>query len=244
MTIADRVFEQIRQAIVEGGIAAGSKISEPELAKVYGISRGPLREAIGRLEACGLVERKANVGARVVALSSDQLLEIFEIREALEGMAARLAARRMAPEDVADLRELLDRHAGQIERDQDHAYFQREGDLDFHYRIVLGSGNRRLVDLLCNDLYHLVRLYRYQFGMQSRRGPRAFVEHEHIVDAIERGDGELAELLMRHHIRASRENVERMLAEVGEVGRPDRRRSADGARGRVRREPLTVNSID
>jgi DNA-binding GntR family transcriptional regulator len=77
----------------------------------------------------------------------------------------------------------------------------------------MGSGNGRLVDLLCNDLYHLMRLYRYQFGMQSRRGPRAFVEHEHIVDAIERRDGELAELLMRHHIRASRENVERLLSQ-------------------------------
>jgi DNA-binding GntR family transcriptional regulator len=213
MTIADRVFEQIRKAIVEGEIAAGSKISEPELAKAYGISRGPLREAIGRLESCGLVVRKPNIGARVVALSSAQLLEIFEIREALEGMAARLAARRMQNEDVAELRVLLGRHGEQIERDEGHAYFQREGDLDFHYRIVMGSGNGRLVDLLCNDLYHLMRLYRYQFGMQSRRGPRAFVEHEHIVDAIERRDGELAELLMRHHIRASRENVERLLSQ-------------------------------
>jgi DNA-binding GntR family transcriptional regulator len=213
LTIADRLFEQIRKAIVEGEIVAGSKISEPELARRYGISRGPLREAIGRLEACGLVERKPNVGARVVALSSEQLLEIFEVREALEGMAARLAAQHMSHGAIDDLRELLSRHARQIDANGDQAYFQREGDLDFHYRVVQGSGNRRLMDLLCNDLYHLMRLYRYQFGMQSRRGPRAFTEHEHIVDAIERRDGELAELLMRHHIRASRSNVERMLAE-------------------------------
>jgi len=210
-TIPERIFSILREAIVEGDIPAGSKISEPELARAYGISRGPLREAIGRLEACGLVVRRANVGARVVTLSSKQLLEIFHVREALEGMAARLAAQNMSDEEIADLRHLLEQHGEQIERDVDHAYFQREGDLDFHYRIVQGSHNTRMIELLCNDLYHLVRLYRYQFGMASKRGPRAFVEHEHIVDAIERRDPEMAELMMRAHVRASRENVERLL---------------------------------
>lgn len=213
-TIPDRVFSLIKEAIVEGDIAAGSKISEPELARTYGISRGPLREAIGRLEACGLVVRRANVGARVVTLSSVQLIEIFHIREALEGMAARLAAQNMGDDEIADLRELLDQHGEQIERDSEHAYFQREGDLDFHYRIVQGSHNVHMIELLCNDLYHLVRLYRYQFGMSSKRGQRAFMEHGHIVDAIERRDPEMAELMMRAHIRASRENVERLLKEL------------------------------
>lgn len=211
--IPDRIFNLLKEAIVEGDIAAGSKISEPELARAYGISRGPLREAIGRLEACGLVVRRPNVGARVVTLSSEQLLEIYHVREALEGMAARLAAQNMSNDEIADLRNLLGQHNEQIERDVDHAYFQREGDLDFHYRIVQGSHNSRMIELLCNDLYHLVRLYRYQFGMPSKRGPRAFVEHEHIVDAIERRDPEMAELMMRSHVRASRENVERLLRE-------------------------------
>jgi len=211
-TIPDRIFSLIKEAIVEGQIPAGSKISEPELARSYGISRGPLREAIGRLEACGLVVRRPNIGARVVTLSSAQLLEIFHVREALEGMAARLAAQNMSRDEITDLRRLLGQHGEQIERDAGHAYFQREGDLDFHYRIVQGSHNTRMIQLLCNDLYHLVRLYRYQFGMSSKRGPRAFVEHEHVVDAIERRDAEMAELMMRAHIRASRENVERLLA--------------------------------
>jgi DNA-binding GntR family transcriptional regulator len=211
-TIPDRIFSLIKEAIVEGHMPAGSKISEPELARAYGISRGPLREAIGRLEACGLVVRRPNVGARVVTLSSNQLIEIFHIREALEGMAARLAAQHMSDAEIADLRRLLGQHGEQIEHGSEHAYFQREGDLDFHYRIVQGSHNTRMINLLCNDLYHLVRLYRYQFGMSSKRGPRAFVEHEHIVDAIERRDTEMAELMMRAHIRASRENVEQLLA--------------------------------
>ena len=212
VTIADRVFAQIQQEIVEGRLKPGSKISEPELARAYGISRGPLREAIGRLEACSLVVRKPNVGARVVALSLEQLLEIYQVREALEGMAARLAASAMSEAEIDDLRALLAQHRQQIEQEPGQAYFQKEGDLDFHYRIVQGSKNSRLIQLLCNDLYHLVRLYRHQFTRVSRAN-RALIEHEHILAAIADRDGEVAELLMRHHIRASRANIVRRFAD-------------------------------
>ena len=74
-----------------------------------------------------------------------------------------------------------------------------------------GSGNSRLIGLLCNELYHLVRMYRYQFGMRSRRALPAYGEHQLIVDAIAARDGEQAEMMMRCHIRASRRNVERQL---------------------------------
>ncbi len=215
VTIADQIFAEIRQEIVEGRIPQGSKISEPELARRYGISRGPLREAMRRLESSNLVSRRANVGARVITLSSEQLLEIYHVREALEGMAARLAAERMPGAEVKELQSLLAEHRRQVELEQGRAYFQREGDLDFHYRIVRGSHNHRLVSLLCNDLYHLVRMYRCQFGMVSPRARRAFREHAQIVDAIADRDGELAEILMRRHIRASRRSVEQRLE--GEV---------------------------
>jgi DNA-binding GntR family transcriptional regulator len=210
-TIPERVFCRLREDIVEGRIAAGSKISEADLAHTYGISRGPLREAIGQLASVGLVERRPNVGARVIALKGPDLLDIYHVREALEGMAARLAADHMTDEAVTELRHMLDDHGAQMREEGGNSYFQRSGDLDFHYKIVSGSGNARLEKLLCHDLYYIVRLYRYQFGMRSRRGPAALAEHTHIVDAIARRDGEMAELFMRAHIRASRENVERML---------------------------------
>lgn len=210
-TIADRIFEHLRQAIVEGEIPPGSKISEPELARRYGISRGPLREAMRRLESANLVQRRPNVGARVITLSSGQLLEIYHVREALEGMAARLAAEHMSDQEVGELRALLGAHEAQVEGDEGRAYFQREGDLDFHYRIVRGSSNSRLIGLLCDDLYHLTRMYRFQFGMASPRARQALQEHGRIVEAIEARDGELAEILMRRHIQASRRQVERRL---------------------------------
>ncbi len=213
-SLTERLYDQICKEIVEGQIPAGSKLSEPELARRFGVSRGPLREVIRRLEAGNLVELKTNVGARVVALSPVQLIEIYLVREALEGMAARLAAQHMSGDEIADLRALLashDHQVAQMEGQGGWTYFQKEGDLDFHFRIVKGSGNQRLVRLLCKDLYHLVRMYRFQFGMSSPRARPAYSEHLPIVDAIEAGDGEQAEMLMRFHIRASRCNVERQL---------------------------------
>ena len=214
-TIADRVFDELRAAIVEGAIPAGSKISEPEMAGRYGISRGPLREAMRRLESANLVERRPNIGARVITLTSEQLLEIYLIREALEGLAARLAAERMSEAAVQELKALLVRHRREVAREHGQAYFQKEGDMDFHYRIAQGTANRRLTGILCNDLYHLARMYRCQFGMGSDRALEALKEHELVVDAIADRDGEMAELLMRRHIRASRQSVERRLQSAG-----------------------------
>lgn len=210
-SLADRLFSTLRAEIVEGRIAAGSKISEPELARRFNASRGSLREALMRLESLGLLERRVNVGARVVDLTERGLLELYDLREALEGMACRLAAQHRTAEDLGALREMLARHEQQAELQAGTAYFQPEGDFDFHFRIVQASNNDLLIDTLCNRLYYRVRMYRYQLGMPSPRAQRAFREHSHIIDAIEAGDGELAEILMRRHIRASRHNIEKKL---------------------------------
>jgi DNA-binding GntR family transcriptional regulator len=211
-SVADRVFEQLRRAIVEGDIPAGSKLSEPVLAERFAVSRGPLREAMRRLESTNLLEWRANVGARVVTLSKERLLELYQVREALEGMAARLAAERMSDAAIEELKALMEQHRRGVARDCWQAYFQQEGDLDFHYRIVIGSGNQRLVRILCDDLYHLARMYRCQFGMKSDRARDALKEHSMVVDAISERDGELAEWLMRRHVRASRRSVEQHIA--------------------------------
>lgn len=214
-TLSDHVFHRIQTAIVRGEIQPGSKISEPELARSYGISRGPLREAIRRLEGQKLVVRIPHAGARVVALSTAELLELYEIRESLEGMACRLAAERMSDEEIADLRNVLDTHANDPQFQAGRDYYQQEGDYDFHYRIIQGSGNRTLSNLLCNELYQLVRMYRIQFSSTPNRPQQAFTEHQRILEAIANRDGELAELLMRRHIAASRKNVERHYQDAG-----------------------------
>jgi len=206
-TLADTVFDQIRTAIVKGEFPPGSKVNEPQLSKQYGISRGPLREAIRRLEGCKLVEITPNVGAKVVSLNSEQAIEIYEIRESLEGLACRLAAQKANAQDCRNLRDLLANHEQQIQSENGRLYYQKEGDLDFHYLIVQLSGNSRLFNLLCDELYHLLRLYRVQTSSSPSRPVQAFKEHHQIVDAIENGDGELAELLMRRHIAGAKQTL-------------------------------------
>ena len=117
-----------------------------------------MREAIHRLEGQRLLVRVPHVGARVVSLNHAELLELYEIRESLEGMACRLAAERMTLEEIDELRRVLETH----ERDEAFraglGYYQQEGDFDFHYRIIQGSGNRTLTQMLCGELYQLVRM--------------------------------------------------------------------------------------
>lgn len=212
VTTTDKVFEQMQQAIVEGKIVAGSKISEPELAKQYQISRSTLREALNRLEKCHLIERKPNVGSRVVECSIEGLLEIYVVREALEGMACRQAALNMTDDEIEQMKSMLAHHANAQQLKDGVSYYQEEGDLDFHYKVILGSHNQQLINILCGQLYHLVRMYRFQFGMNSPRASRAFDEHSRIIEAIADRDGELAEMLMRRHIAASRKNIEKKIA--------------------------------
>lgn len=211
ITASDRVLLALRQAIVEGDIAAGTKISEPELAKQFDISRAPLREALARLERCHLIERTPNAGARVVKLTVAGLKSLYELRETLEGMAARLAATQMTEQEIQDVRQLLDHHLSTQRVREGESYYQEAGDVDFHYRLILGSKNPYLINLLCDELYHLVRMYRVQLGMNGPRVSRAFDEHKAILNAIAARDGELAELLMRRHIAASGRNIEQHL---------------------------------
>ena len=94
-TSADRVFEALQDAIVRGELPPGARVGETDLAERFGTSRGPLREALRRLESRRLVERTPHVGVRIAALDHGDLIELYYLREALEGMAARLAACHM-----------------------------------------------------------------------------------------------------------------------------------------------------
>ena len=209
VTASDKAFFRLRKEIVEGEIPASAKLSETELSTKYEVSRAVVREAINRLESCNLVERKPNVGARVVALSPEGLIELYQVRESLEGMAARLAATNMSDNEVAELKMLLNSQSENIKTTE--RYYQEAGDLDFHYRIILGSKNNHLINMLVNGLYHLVRMYRVQLGMAGPRVSTAFDEHKHIVQAISNRDPELAEMLMRRHIMYSKNNIEAKL---------------------------------
>lgn len=210
-TISAELAEQLSQAIIRGEIAQGSKLSEPELAKRFGVSRGPLREAIVRLEGMGLVTRQPNVGARVVKLSAEDVAETFSIREALEGMAARLAAEQASDQELNELNTLLDSHEAILNANAEAHYADQEGNYDFHNRIIRASRNTQLTTLLSDELYARIRMYRQQTA-DHRTDPRqALREHRAILDAICNREGDLAEMLMRRHITRSQRVLEKYL---------------------------------
>ena len=212
-TLARRTFDSIKADIIGGQLAQGTKIVESDLALKYGISRGPLREAIHRLEQIKLIVRVPHAGSRVVTLDTKMMEDIYTARESLEGMAARLAARLMPDAEIAALSTLLDQHEASISETEGKAYFQREGDIDFHFRIAVASRNQWILENLNGELYQLIRMCRHQSGQFPSRAQTALDQHRQIAAAIERRDEELAEILMRRHISGAWEIVKQILEE-------------------------------
>jgi DNA-binding GntR family transcriptional regulator len=203
-SLVDAVTERLEAAIIAGDLAPGERIREQTLAVEMGISRGPLREAIRRLEGRRLLERTANIGVRVAELSPQKVDQILTVREALEGMACRLAAERISDEEIARLRDLLVSHSTLADVSSGEGYYQQSGDFDFHFRIAKASENEYLISTLMGDLYDLLRVYRYKASTMSGRATAALEEHKAIVEALGAHDPERAEQAMRTHVRNAR----------------------------------------
>jgi DNA-binding GntR family transcriptional regulator len=210
-TLARRTFDSIKADIIDGQLAQGTKIVESDLAMKYGISRGPLREAIHRLEQIKLIVRIPHAGSRVVTLDTKMMGDIYTARESLEGMAARLAARLMTDAEITALSALLDQHEANISETEGKAYFQREGDIDFHFRIAEASQNQWILENLNGELYQLIRMCRHQSGQFPARAQTALDQHRQIAAAIAQRDEELAEILMRRHISGAWKIVRKIL---------------------------------
>jgi DNA-binding GntR family transcriptional regulator len=210
-SLVDVVAERLEAAIINGTLEPGSRLSEQALASSLGVSRGPLREAIRRLEGRKLLERTPNIGVRVAALSLKDLKEILEVREALEGMACALAAQNMSDADIAELQDLLSKHEQQKSVQEGTGYYQESEDFDFHFRIVTGSGNQRLSQMLLGDLYYLLRVYRYKSSTKPGRAKEALQEHREIIAAIGARDAGKAKAAMRRHLSNARRFVEEQL---------------------------------
>lgn len=218
-TLSDIATHRLAQRIVTGELAQGQKLNEAELAEGFGMGRGPLREALRHLEGMRLVKRIPNVGVRVVVLDRKTLSDLYAVREALEGMACRIAATQMTDDEISGLGDLLDRHEQQIRKEGGKVYAQSEGDLDFHYQIARGSRNQMLMDLLGSEQYQLLRMCRYRTSRNAQRTRPALNQHRHIVEALMNRDGELAELLMRRHIQGAWHSISKMIdkEEVGQA---------------------------
>lgn len=211
-TLSDTLFQRTLGSIYSGELAPGAVVNEAALAERFGVSRGPVREAVRRLQGIGLVSREPYMRATVVRLSTAEVQELFQMREALEGMACRLAAKRMSDADLE--RFASDLEAARAARTDPASAATVPPDFDFHERIILASGNARIAAALCGDLYHLLRVYRRRSGAVGERAAEAHAEHWQILRALCARDGELAESLMRAHIGRAATQVTDRLREI------------------------------
>jgi DNA-binding GntR family transcriptional regulator len=198
LTLWERVYDYLRTEILDGRLQPGTELIEVALAGQLGVSRGPLREAIGRLAAEGLVTVSPRRGAVVRSLSKEEFLELYQVREALERMAVQLAVPRLTDEqfqELAELNDAMDAHAAKNKVD---AFF--DANLVFHARLFEAAGNAKL-----QNLYRqlLGQLGSYRLRSLTFRGnlQRSVSEHKAILRAARRGDAERAARLMAEHIR-------------------------------------------
>jgi DNA-binding GntR family transcriptional regulator len=197
----------VRSMIVRGDYAPGERLGEAELARQLGVSRTPVREALRRLSAEGLVDITPNKGARVVELSATDLDHVFLLRAHVEGLAARLAAASAGDE-------LLDRLQADAEAMARHALPGPDHDLDrvyvlnsrFHAGIVQATGSSVLPGVV-DSLVHTGAVLRTLHGFDDAAMRRSTQHHLEIVAALRARDGLWAESVMRSHLMSARASL-------------------------------------
>lgn len=205
----DRLAADIRDMIVEGELAPGSRVPERVLCERFGVSRTPLREALKVLASEGLIELLPNRGARVVVLTGADVEEMFEVMAALEGLAGELAAARVTEPDIAELRALHYQMALHFTRGERMPYFRINQQI--HSKIFEISGNRTLIGVY-RGLAGRIRRARYVANISQTRWSEAMEEHERILAALDKRDGAMLGRTLKAHLRKTCETVQRALA--------------------------------
>ena len=215
LTLWQRVYEYLREEILSEGLPPGTELQEVALADQLGVSRGPIREAIGRLAAEGLVTVRPRRGAVVRSLSREEFLELYQVREALEMMAVRLAVPKLGDDDIAELERLTEAMRLHAEADRVARFF--EANTAFHARLFEASGNGKLQELYAQLLGQMGR---YRMRSLTLRGnlERSVAEHGAILRAAKRRDADRAAHLMSEHIRVPQRRLEALTDAELEAG--------------------------
>lgn len=193
----EEVIEQLRDMIVQGGLAPETKLNERVLAAQLGISRTPLREAIKYLASEGLVELLPNRGAVVASLKAEKVKEIFTVLGALEALAGELACRNATDADIAEIRALHYQMVAHHARGELAQYFRYNQQI--HIRLVECAANATLAQVYRGLNAH-VRRARYMANLSHERWDSAVREHEEILDALSARDSTRLQALLRDHL--------------------------------------------
>jgi DNA-binding GntR family transcriptional regulator len=193
----DQVRERLADDILSGRLGAGVRLDEIGLARRFGVSRTPVREALRELAALGLVQTKAHSGASVAEMSAARLGEMFEAVAEIEALCARLSAAKMTTPERYRLEE-LHHHCGALVRGGD-AELYHAANADFHAVIWKGCHNGALEDAMAALRARFSPLSRIQFRGEGRLAD-SYAEHDEVVRAILRGNAELSYQTMRRHV--------------------------------------------
>ncbi|MEK9522153.1 GntR family transcriptional regulator [Streptomyces venezuelae] len=206
-SLRERVYVELRERILEAEYPAGTRLVEREVADELRVSRVPVREAMQRLESEGLLSVQPRRGSVVADFGPEDAAYLFDVREHLEGLAARLAARHATPGGLRELERLLSGARRAAESGQ-----VREAvslNADFHRQIVELSGNPLLVDLMAPLDSRLRRLFRLTSARSD--GEPMCGAHERLHEAVRDGDEDGAEALARAHVADTRAAAARLL---------------------------------
>ncbi|MEJ6391280.1 GntR family transcriptional regulator [Gymnodinialimonas ulvae] len=187
-------YAMILDAIDAGIYRPGARLVESELAERFGVSRTPIREALQRLETQSLLTRDGR-SLIVASLDHGQMAELYTVRQELEGLAARLAAKHAAAEEVAVLRDMVEQDRALLDDPEALARANKR----FHHQIHLASHNRYLVQQL-DLVYRSMALMARTSLAVAGRGEDALAEHAAIVDAIAEHDGDRAADALKAHL--------------------------------------------
>ncbi len=201
------VYRRLKEELVRGRIPEGSKLAEIHLARKLGVSRTPLREAINRLEQDGFVEIIPRRGAFVKKHSLQEILENLELREVLEGLAVRLAARHATAEMIGKMKACFRGFTGRKVEDSISSYAHQ--NIRFHNLIIEASQNQKLIAIIRN-LYDRMDMVRLHTILLPGRARKSLHEHRAIIQRIERGQDARAEKELREHIADLRQAVLRL----------------------------------
>ncbi len=202
--LREMVYEELKMQILKGSIIPGTRMMEVELAEEMGVSRTPIREAIRKLEKEGLVTIEPRRGAYASMISTEDMVEILEVRQDLEGLAAYFAANRMTEEQMAELKEVSNNYNEAVKRGKMEDMIKY--DTRFHHIIVESCRNKILVQMI-EQLQELVLRFRYIYYDNFRRAENMPEEHEAIVAAISEGDADKARAAADIHIDRLKELV-------------------------------------
>jgi DNA-binding GntR family transcriptional regulator len=202
--LVDVVYQQIRTAILDGSLAPGDQLSVPELSRQLGVSRGAAREAVLQLAAEGLAEERPRRGVVVAKIGPEQIRQIHEIREALEGQAARLAAEHRTEELCDQLDAALQEQSATIAATDAAGY--ADTDSHFHALLAAACGNPMLGTLI-ERFHDLMQIALDRVAESAEHTHLGHDELRAVAEAVRAGDGDGAELAMRAHIRRTRQRV-------------------------------------